>query len=264
MPFVEVDGRKIHYRDNGGRGPALLLFHPFPFDGSVWERQLEALADRFRVLAPDLSGFGASTVPEDPASYSVERWADEGRAVLDTCGVERAIVGGCSMGGYVTFAFARRHPDRIRALLLVDTRAEADAEQVRENRRRQQAMVREGQTGRLLDELHGRLLSSAGAADERLSADVRRRMEQPPAGIVGALDAMIRRPDSTGLLPRIDRPTLVVVGAEDRITPPPVLDAIAGAIPRARLVVIPECGHLPQIEAPEAFHEALGFLAQEA
>jgi len=262
MPHVEIDGRRIHYRDGGGGGTPLLLFHAFPFDGRMWEGEIAALRDRFRVVAPDLSGFGQSTVPADPASYSVDRWAEEGRAVLDACGVERAIVGGCSMGGYVSFAFLRRHPDRVAGLLLVDTRAEADGEEARAGREASQREVREGGRDAFLARMRGRLLAPASAADPALVERIATLMDQPAAGIVGGLEALKNRPDSTPDLPKIDVPTLIVVGEADVVTPPELSERMRAAIPGARLVVLPGAGHLANLEAPEAFHRALDGLLE--
>lgn len=259
MPFVDVDGKRIHYRDNGGSGPALLLFHAFPFDGRMWEPQLESLKTRYRVIAPDLSGSGASSVPSDPAAYSVEVWAREGRAVLDACGVTEAIVGGCSMGGYVTFAFLRLYPERVKGVLLVDTRADADTEEARKGRVESQREVREQGTGALVDRMFGRLLSSASKANAALAERVRTLMDQPAEGIVGTLEALKNRPDATGQLADIRVPAVIVVGEEDIVTPPPLSEAMHRAIPKARLVVLPRAGHLANLEAPEAFDRALDF-----
>jgi pimeloyl-ACP methyl ester carboxylesterase len=259
MPFADVDGKRIHYRDGGGSGPALLLFHAFPFDGRMWEGQLASLRDRYRVIAPDLSGSGQSTVPEDPAAYSVDAWAAEGRAVLEACGVERAIVGGCSMGGYVTFAFLRRYPGRVQGLLLVDTRADADSEEARKGREGSQAEVRAHGTGALVERMRSRLLSATSAANATLVERVKALMDQPAAGILGTLEALKNRPDATPQLPDIRVPTVIVVGEADIVTPPALSEAMHRAIPGSRLVVLPRAGHLANLEAPEAFDRALDF-----
>jgi 3-oxoadipate enol-lactonase len=259
MPFVDVDGKRIHYRENGGSGPALLLLHAFPFDGRIWERQPETLKDRYQVIAPDLSGSGDSTVPADPAAYSVDGWAREARAVLDACGVEKAIVGGCSMGGYVTFAFLRLFPERVRGVLLVDTRADADTEEARKGRTDAQRDVREHGKGPFVDRLRDRLLSAASKDDAALVERVRTLMDQPAEGIVGGLEGLKNRQDATGQLADIRVPTLIVVGENDIVTPPPLSEAMHRAIPGSRLVLLPRAGHLANLEAPEAFDRALDF-----
>jgi len=259
MPDAYVDGKRIHYRDAGGSGPALLLFHAFPFDGRMWEGQMASLRGRFRVIAPDLSGSGRSSVPDDPASYGVDAWAEEGRAVLDACGVEKAIVGGCSMGGYVTFAFLRRYPERVEGLLLVDTRADADGEEARRGRVASQADVRAHGKGPFVERMRARLLSPSSAADPALVERVTALMDQPEAGIVGTLEALKNRPDAIPQLADVRVPTIVVVGADDVVTPPALSEAMHRAIAGSRLVVLPRAGHLANLEAPEAFDRALEF-----
>lgn len=259
MPRIEVDGREIRYRDGGGEGTPLLLFHAFPFDGGMWAGEIEALRDRYRVIAPDLSGFGASSVPTDVARYSVDRWADEGAAVLAACGLERAIVGGCSMGGYVSFAFVRRHRPRVAGLLLVDTRAEADDEAARAGRRAAREKVRAEGRRALIEPMADRLLAPRSRADGALRSRVLAAMEQPETGILGALHALENRPDSTPTLATIDVPTCIVVGEEDVVTPPALAEAMHRRIAGSRLVVLPGVGHLPNLEAPEAFRAAIRF-----
>ncbi|WP_373046475.1 alpha/beta fold hydrolase [Vulgatibacter sp.] len=258
MPSVEVEGRRIHWREQGS-GAAMLLLHAFPLDSRMWQQQLDGLSDRYRVIAPDLSGFGASTVPADPAAYSVERWAEEARAVLDACGIERAIVGGCSMGGYVAFAFLRRWPERVAGLLLADSRAGADTPEARKGREQTQAEVRSQGKGPLVERMLGLLLSQRGQGDAALVQRVRALMDQREAGIVGGLEALKNRPDSADLLPGVRVPAVVVVGAEDAITPPALAEEMAAAIPGARLSVLPAAGHLANLEVPEAFDRALDF-----
>lgn len=261
MPFIDVQGRRIHFADGGGQGTPLLLLHAFPLDGRMWDGAREALGDRFRVIGPDLSGFGRSDVPADPEGYSVDRWADEAAAVLDACGVDRAVVGGCSMGGYVSFAFLRRHGARATGLLLVDTRAEADDEATRAARAAQREEVRTGDRKALLERLREKLLAPASKARQPLVEHVASLMEQPDDGIVGALSALARRPDSSPDLPGIRVPTLVVVGELDALTPPAVAERMQRGIPGARLVVLPGIGHLANLEDPEGFHRAVATLA---
>lgn len=257
MPFADVDGKRIHYRDGGGSGPALLLFHAFPLDGRMWERELAQ--SRFRVIAPDLSGSGQSTVPEDPGRYSVDTWADEGRAVLDACGVEKAIVGGCSMGGYVSFAFLRRWPERVEGLLLVDTRADADGEEARKGREASQAEVRARGAAPFVERMRSRLLSPTSQQNGALVERVTALMDQPAAGIVGTLEALKNRPDASPQLADVRVPTVVIVGESDIVTPPALSEVMHRAIPGSRLVVLPRAGHLANLEAPEAFDRALEF-----
>lgn len=256
MPELTVTGAKINYIDSGGAGSAVLLLHAFPLTSKMWEPQIDSLGDRFRFIAPDLSGFGASDLPED--DYSMERWAGEVRGLLDQLGLEKVVLVGLSMGGYLAFECLRRFGDRFSGLVLADTRAEADPPEGIEKRTKQQAMVREGGRDDLIDALTGALL---GEATARNKPDVVERvgalMDNPPAGFIGGLEAMKSRPDSSGDLAAIKIPTLIIVGENDGITPPEASRKMHEHIEASRLVVIPKAGHLSNLEAPEPFNGAL-------
>jgi len=225
--------------------------HGFPFDRSMWKHQLSALA-RYRCIAPDLRGAGASTAPV--GGYSMSRYADDLAAVLDAAGVDRAVVCGLSMGGYVTFELLRRHPGRVRALILCDTKPEADSPQARLDRDELAAVAARAGAAAVAERLVPKLLSPAThAAQPEVVQHVRAMIQHTSvAGIVGALHALRDRPDSTALLPRIRVPTLVLGGADDEIAPLAVMRAMAAAIPGSQFATIPEAGHLAPLEQPLA------------
>jgi 3-oxoadipate enol-lactonase len=257
MPELTAAGRKIHYLDTGGEGIPVLLLHAFPLSSAMWEPQVESLRDRFRFIAPDLSGFGGSDAPED--GYSMGAWADEVTGLLDELGLDQVVLVGLSMGGYLAFECLRRFPERISALVLADTRAEADPPEGLEKRTKQQGMVREGKRDELIDALVGALLGEATLAKKPDVVErVRILMDNQPAGFIGALEALKTRPDSTDELAGIKVPTLIVVGENDAVTPPDASRKLHEHIAGSRLVVIPEAGHLSNLEAPEAFNGALG------
>lgn len=263
MPRVTVNGINIDYTDTGGSGTPALLIHAFPLNAQMWEPQIESLGDRFRLIVPDLKGFGSSDAPDDPAAYSMDAYADEVAAVVDHAGVDKAVVVGLSLGGYIGLAFLRKHRERVRALVLADTRAEADTPEGAAKRTSQQQQVRAESTSGLIDALANALL---GGATREKKPDVVERakhlMDNPAAGFIGALEAMKQRPDSTDLLTSITVPTLVIVGENDTVTPPELSRKVHEHVGGSRLVVIPEAGHLSNLEAPEAFNGALGeFLA---
>ena len=263
MPTVTVDGTTMHYLDAGSGLPVVLL-HAFPLDGRMWEGQVAALEGRARLVVPDLKGFGRSDVPEDPSAYSVEGWADDVMALVGELGLGRVVVGGLSMGGYVALAFARRHAGALRGLVLADTRAEADTPERREQRSQQQRKVAEGQVDEVVEKQLEVLLAETTRQERpEVVASVRELMDQSPAGFIGALEAMKKRPDVTPDLEKIDVPTLVVVGEEDKLSSPEVAESMRAAIPDCRLSVLPGAGHLSNIEAPEAFNEALSGLLSE-
>jgi len=264
VPTATVLGTRLHYLDVGVGDPTVMLLHAFPLHSAMWHPQLAALAASHRVLAPDFKGFGESDAPDDPGAYSMDAYADELAGLLSAAEVEQVVLVGLSLGGYVSFAFRRRHGEAVAGLVLADTRAAADSPEVAERRVAQQRRVREEGTAGVIGAQLGTLLSEPTRQHRPAVVDqVRRMMQQSPAGFVGALEAMRRRSDSTADLAGIDVPTLVLAGEYDLPSPPAVAEAMAGRIPGARLAVLPEAGHLSNLEAPEAFNQALlDFLAQ--
>ncbi|MGH7631390.1 MAG: alpha/beta fold hydrolase [Gemmatimonadales bacterium] len=243
--------------DVRGDGPAILFVHGYPLDRSIWAPQLEAL-DGWCRIAPDLRGMGASDAPD--LGYAMATYAEDLVALLNTLGVERAVVCGLSMGGYIAFELLRRWRERVSGLVLIDTRAEADSSEGRRAREAAAQQARELGAGAVADAMLPDMLApGTRERDPALVERVRGMMASAPvAGIVGALAAMRDRQDSTPLLPTLDGvPTLVVTGAEDRIIPPDRARAMAARIPDARFAVIPAAGHLPPLEAPEATTNAL-------
>ena len=258
----------ISVRESGS-GTPLLLLHAFPLSARMWQAQLDELpgpdGSAARVLAVDLRGFGGTALgPDQP---SLDLLADDLALLLDQAGLERAVVGGLSLGGYTALAFARRHPRRLAGLLLADTKATADTEQQRANRERiAQAVLARDSVRLLVDEqLPSPLLGASSAArDPRLVERVRELMEQAaPQSVAWMQRAMAARGDSLELLAGLDVPALVLVGAEDLITPVADAEAMAAALPDAELAVLPETGHLSAMEAPDAFNAAVrGLLAR--
>ena len=231
----------------------VVLIHAFPVDAAMWERQVADLTGEVRTLAPHLPGFGGEEPPEGP--LSVEAMADAVAAAMDQNGLERAVIVGCSMGGYAAFEMWRRHPGRVAGLVLVDTRAEPDDDEARRKRRELAEKVRERGSG-VVVESPPPLLSPGAPEDlwERVRGWIAR---QPADSIARAALGMAERPDSRPDLPRIDVPTTVVVGSEDTLTPPALSEAMAVRIPDAEMAVLEGAGHLSNLEDPDGFLEAL-------
>jgi len=236
-------------------GPAVVLLHAFPVDGEMWRPQLGGLSDRWRVIAPDMAF----------AEPSVDAAADEVARLLDDVDLDQVVLGGLSMGGYVTMAFWRRHRDRVRALVLADTRAGADTEEALARRTRQQEQVAAGDPSPVVDAMVEGLPGDYTKEHRPdVMDEIRRLMAGATAeGITVALEAMKRRPDSTADLATIDVPTLVVVGEEDALSPPGVARDMCDALARGRLVRIPRAGHLSSLEDPDAFNAALRTFLEE-
>jgi pimeloyl-ACP methyl ester carboxylesterase/acyl-CoA thioesterase FadM len=237
--------------DARGDGPALLLIHGFPLDHSLWAHQVAALPG-WRRIAPDLRGAGVSDAPD--GGYSMQTYADDLARLLDRLHIERAVVAGLSLGGYVAFEMLRRHRARVMGLILLDTRADADSAEGRSGRESMIEVARTQGAAAIAERMVPRLLGrSSQQTQPQVVEQVRTMITRTPVpGIVGALGAMRDRTDSTPLLPTIDVPTLVVVGAEDELTPPAAARAMASAIPSAAMTMIPGAGHLPPLEAPTA------------
>jgi len=246
----------MSYRDLG-EGDPLVLLHAFPLNGRMFESQMTAFSGGYRVVAPDYPGFGRS--PRTPAQPDVRYYAEGVRGLLDRLHLERVILGGVSMGGYVAFECMRLFPERVTALILANTRAEPDSAEMRETRNEMAFRVAQEGVGVLVELQMERLLAPDTLQNnEKLVENVRAMIiDNSPDGAVAALGAMRERPDSTPLLGKIDVPTLVVGGEEDGISTPEVMGAMAAKIPGARHVTIPQTGHLSNLEAPEQFNAAL-------
>jgi pimeloyl-ACP methyl ester carboxylesterase len=249
---VAIGGRQL-WVEAVGSGPPLVLAHAFPFDSRMWRQTAAALAGRARVITPDLRGFGQSEL--GPDTFSIADLADDLAALLDALNLPAATVGGMSMGGYVALAFAQRHPNRLRSLILADTKAAGDTPEGRAGREAAIALVETRGVAALLEKQIPRLLSAS--ASEGLRAEVRSLGTQPVRTVVAGIRALRDRPDRTAELANIAVPTLVVVGTEDALSPPPEALAMAAAIPNARVAQIPGAGHLANLQNPDAFASAL-------
>jgi len=254
--IARVRGIEMAYDDEGEGAPVVFL-HGFPFNRSMWREQADALRATCRVVAPDLRGHGGTTAVGEPAT--MEEVAEDVAALLDVLGIGRAIVCGLSMGGYVTLAFFRKYAGRVRALVLADTRPQADTEEGRREREETaQRALKDGMEP-IADAMLPKLLSSSTRERrpdvvERVRAMV---LGMRPAGAAAALRGAALRRDQTDLLPLIKVPTLVVVGSEDVIAPPSVAEAMREKIEGSRLVRIEGAGHVSNVERPGEFNRAL-------
>lgn len=258
---ARINGINLAYTDQGS-GLSLVFLHAFPFNRRMWQPQVQALSDRFRAIAVDLRGHGESDAPL--WHYSLDLFAEDVHALLDHLSVQRVVLIGLSMGGYLSFAFYRKYPDRVKALVLADTRAEPDKPDTLAWRfALAQRVYKEGAQA-VVDEMLPKLLSSvAYQTKPELVEQVRALiMSSPMSGIVGDLMAIAERPDSVPILKHITCPTLVLVGDSDVLTTPAENKLIADVIPGARFQIIPSAGHMSNLEQPEAFNRAVrGFLS---
>ena len=245
----------VRYLEAGSGWP-LVLLHAFPLAADMWRPQLEAPPPGWRLLAPDLRGFGPAATRR---AATLDEMAEDVIAWLDALRIETVAIGGLSMGGYVTFALYRLAPHRFTALILANTKAPADTAEGKAARDRMSAMLRTGGPAAVADDMLPRLLGDTTRASRPQVAETVRSLIVGNAGdgIDGAIQALKNRPDSTELLPRIGLPALVIAGAEDALIPLSEGEAMDRLLPRSELVVLPRAGHLSNLETPEAFNAAL-------
>jgi pimeloyl-ACP methyl ester carboxylesterase len=257
VPLLEVDDHQIHVIDRGS-GDAVVFLHAFPLQAAMWDYQVDAFEETHRCLAIDLPGFGASTPEEDTGRASMQHWSKLVVGVLDQLGIDKATIVGCSMGGYLAMAVLRHHPDRVERLVLCDTKAKSDDAGGAARRTEQQNQVRSGsEISSMAKGMVESFLSAGSMARPELVSYVHALADGgTPEGWIGALEAMKGRPDSMLLLRQAKVPALVVVGELDRVSPIAEARSIRLLI-KGELVVVPNVGHLPNLEDPLAFNESL-------
>jgi pimeloyl-ACP methyl ester carboxylesterase len=245
MPSLDRGGVRLHY-ETYGSGPALLLSHGFSATSEMWRGQIDALSREHKLILWDMRGHGQSDSPADAAQYSEEATVADMAAILDACGADRAIVGGLSLGGYMSLAFHRVHPEQVRALLVIDTGPGFKNDEAREKWNRRAEEI-------------ARHFESEGLAYLRsLSKEMAQSTHRSAEGLVRAARGMLEQRDARviGTLAGIQVPTLVIVGGDDT----PFLaaaDYMAGKIPNATKVVIPDAGHSSNLDQPELFNQAM-------
>ena len=230
--------------------PTVLLVHGFPLDHTLWDPQVDSLRDVARVLAPDLPGFGTSTAPR--TTMTMDDNADALAPSID----EPSVICGLSMGGYVALAFLAKYPDKVRGLILCNTRAGADDEKGREGRRASEKKVQDAGVPELANGMLPKMLTPSAPAELRSSVQAM-MARQPAPGVIAALRGMAARPDRTPMLSSIRVPTLILTGRDDTLIPPSESEAMARAIPDNHLLILDGAAHLSNLEARVAFDAAV-------
>jgi 3-oxoadipate enol-lactonase len=249
---LELKSGAVSYVD-AGNGPPVLLIHAFPLNNTMWASQIAALSGKFRVIAPDIRGFGES---QPASSWTLEQMADNLNECLDKLGVKDSAVVGVSMGGYIALAFWSKYPKRVRQLVLSNSRARADNDTEKNARNDMIAAIEQSSTAILPDRMLPRLLQPNPPAG--VVRNVRQMIESTsPAAAVYAVMAMRDRMDFSSMLHRIECPTMVITGENDVIIRMEDSRAVADAISGARFVTVPNSGHLSNLENPDAFNTAL-------
>jgi pimeloyl-ACP methyl ester carboxylesterase len=259
---VELETVALEVEDHGEGVPVVLL-HGFPLSAEIWTPIRTALEQAARLVTPDLRGFGSSERPE--GDYGMETLADDVVRLADRLALDRFVLGGHSMGGYIALRVAAGHLERLAGLVFVSSRAGADFLEGRLRREAGIEKIRRGEAAAFLDEFVPNLVGpSTRQRAPRLLAELRALAGEVPGHVLAAcLVGMRDRPDSSAVLPQLDVPALVIAGQEDGIVPVDEARAMAAALPRARLAVIPQAGHTPSIERPIPTAEAiLAFLRE--
>ena len=256
MASAKINNFNLVYTDSG-LGRPVVLIHGYPFNRSLWAEQEIVLSTSYRVIAPDLRGFGDSDAV--PGTATMNAMAQDVALLLNHLGIARATICGLSMGGYVALAFYKQLPSRVRALVLADTRASSDTDDAKQTRFQQaEKALSEGMAG-IADAMLPKLLTPETVSKRpEVVKHVRDMMLQAkPEGAAAALRGMAERDDQTELLAKITVPTFVMVGAGDAITPVADSEKSHRAIPDARLVILENAGHLSNLERTEQFNDAL-------
>lgn len=256
MKKLTANGTELAYTDEGA-GEALVFLHAFPLNHAMWNDQVSAFSKSRRVITFDWRGFGESS--QGDKETSMEVFADDLSGLLSGLQIDRATICGLSMGGYAAFAFFRKYADRVSALILADTKATADTDEGKRGRYETAETVRSKGMTPIIESMIPKLIGETTLKrDPAVVSRVESMMRTAqPEGVAQALIGMAARPDSVELLAKIDCPTLIIVGNEDKLTPPADAEKMSRAIRGSRMVTIADSGHLPNIEQPEKFNQAM-------
>jgi 3-oxoadipate enol-lactonase len=247
-------GSSIEY-DDIGNGVPLLLIHAFPLDRTLWRAQIAGLSQTYRVIAPDLPGFGQSSETSGEV-ITMEQYAADLKSLLDSLNLKQAVIGGLSMGGYIALAFYAQFADRVKGLLLANTRATPDTLEIKQTRLANAQKIGESGPRFLIDAMAPKMLGSA--AKSEIAITVRGIMlRQRAPGLMSALRGMAARPDRTSLLRFATVPVMLITGSDDQLIPPTDSETMHALIPNSTLINIPTAGHLSNIDKADDFNQAM-------
>lgn len=256
--------KNSHYIDQGPKGGVpIVLIHAFPLNHTMWKPQISELIAEHRVIAYDIGGHGGSNVGD--GQYTVEFFVDDLIALLDCLEIEKAVLCGLSLGGYIALRTVERHPERVSALILSDTRSDADTNDAKVKRTATLQLIKEKGVPFFADEF---VKSTFAPETFDVNPEVVQTVKEmilknPPLGICGAILALGLRTDTTASLQNINVPTLILVGEKDQVTPPAASLAMSEKIPNAQIHIIPHAGHFSNMENPSEFNQrVLSFLSK--
>jgi len=254
---AHINGISLSYGDSGN-GPVVVLLHGFPLSRDMWEPQVEPLVRAgYRLVTPDLRGFGESEVPEGP--YSMSLFADDVVELLDHLEIDRAVIGGMSMGGYILLNLLERYPERVVAACFITTRSSSDNEAVKAGRLALLERTKRDGTESMAELSTMTLLAGETLRrnPELVNTVYRWMTSVDVRGIEGALHALLERKDYSPLLGNFDLPSLVIGADQDNAVQPEDLRTLSEGLPNNELCIIPQAGHMANLEQPEAFNDCL-------
>ena len=266
---IQLSDFSMSYEDHGSGTPVLFI-HGYPLNRDIWTPQVESLSGVARVITLDLRGHGDSKLEpgldSEPQSFGMDLLADDCSALLDSLSItEPVVLCGLSMGGYISFAFYRKYPGRVKALILAATRANADSQAGKNARDEAINLAKEMGVSAIAEVSLPKLMSPKTYNTQPDLVKLVDEIMQKTSinGIIGDLLGMKSRPDSSQLLGEIDVPTLIIHGADDQIIPIQEIKAMRDSIPGSRLDIIPDAGHLLNLEQPELFNQTIQIFLQE-
>ena len=257
MSRITIGGTSLNVMDEGSGSP-LVLVHGFPLDHSMWRGQIDGLSAQFRVIAPDLRGFGQSRSEDEIVTMA--QFADDMAAMLDALEITEPITFcGLSMGGYIGWQFVKLHRNRVAKLIQCDTKTKADTDEVRATRLKAADHVLANGPEALVATMMPKLFADTTIANQPEVVQATREvmLSTAPSAIAAAQRGMAERPDATDEMSKLDVPTLILVGEHDAISPPDEMREIANAIPGAKFVQIDGAGHMAPLEDPPAVNAAI-------
>ncbi len=257
-----VGGMAVSEHGDKQKAP-LILIHGFPYNSSMWAQQIKRLKENYYCIAYDIRGLGET--PPGDGQFTMEMFVDDLFAVMDGLDLNHPVIAGFSMGGYIALRAMEREPERFRALILCDTRAEADDDAGRIKRAGAISVINRHGMEQFASEFVP--IAFSPDAPERISdvyhSFLERAQMESPIGVKGCLLAMAARTDTTHVLKNIQVPTLLLVGENDNITPPAVMQQMREQIQGAEMITVPQAGHMSPVENPEVVSQSIeGFLAK--
>jgi 3-oxoadipate enol-lactonase len=255
---TEINGAEIFYTDIGDKSATpIVLIHGFPFNSDMWRPQVDLLKTTFRVITYDVRGHGRSEVGD--GQYTLEMFVDDLIALLDYLRLEKVVLCGLSMGGYIVLRAVERNPERCRALILCDTTSNADSNEAKLRRAASIKAIKSSGVKPYAQEFPKAVLCPQTFLKRTEVVETVTTMIQSnsPIGICGALLALLARTETTPSLPRISVPTLILVGEQDKTTPPELSEKMHQLIPNSELQIVSNAAHLSNLENSEEFNSHL-------